>query len=229
MAQESEQEKTKRDLENLEEILRAADENGLFLEKWEPKHPHSEILDEIYKGKNYIKDPAKTTEARKQYNLAFNKLYSTKNNTRWTWRATYQYGVPMFIYFFVNAIIMFASWIFYSSAISASTILWIPSWAFLWGAIGAILQGVWRLWHDIEDQLLRKHLIAWYFILPFMGSILGALVYLVFYAGFIVATGSGQITSESFVMLLSGLAGFSSKWTVMMFERVTDLIQPQRQ
>jgi len=53
-------------------------------------------------------------------------------------------------------------------------------------------------------------------VLPFMGDIIGAIAYLVFFVGFIVSTGADQIASEAFVMLLSALAGFSSKWAVLL-------------
>jgi len=49
-----------------------------------------------------------------------------------------------------------------------------------------------------------------------MGDIIGAIAYLVFFVGFIVSTGADQIASEAFVMLLSALAGFSSKWAVLL-------------
>jgi hypothetical protein len=58
-----------------------------------------------------------------------------------------------------------------------------------------------------------------------MGAILGALVYLVYYTGFIVSTGVNTLTSEVFGMLLSALAGFCSLWAVKLLDSFTRLIQ----
>jgi len=58
-----------------------------------------------------------------------------------------------------------------------------------------------------------------------MGAVFGALAYLVYFAGFVVATGETRITSESFVILLSALAGFNSKWAVQILDKLATVIK----
>lgn len=210
-------------------VLRIADENGLFCERGpKPKFDYKTIFNTIYAGLGFL-DPANPDliSARKNYEIAYHQIYTTIDNTRRSWRFTYVFGVPIFLYFFAVSLVVIWLWFFNYSEVTTSTVLWVPIWAYIWGLVGGVFRGVWTLWHALESQSLRRHLIAWYFILPFMGAILGAIAYLIFLAGFIVSTGADQIASEAFVMLLCVLAGFSSKWAVMLLIRVSDLIQPR--
>ena len=106
--------------------------------------------------------------------------------------------------------------------------LWVPCWAFIWGSVGSILQGFWWLWQHISEKRLRKYWFVWYFLLPLIGAILGALTYLIFNAGFIAATGEVQLKSVVFPMLLSALAGFSCRWAVELLHELTTIIQIRR-
>jgi hypothetical protein len=140
------------------------------------------------------------------------------------WQFKYSYGGYVILYFLAIFVIFTSTWFLFPDSISNLQILWIPSWAFFWGATGSILQGFWWLWQNVSDRYFRKHALPWYFILPLMGALLGALAYLIFVSGFIAATGEVNLKSESFIMLLSGLAGFSSRWAVEMLEKLTKVI-----
>lgn len=170
-------------------------------------------------------DPPKTIDAWKKFSLAYHQLNQIINSSSFWWRFKYSFGCPFLLYLATISICIFLAWFFFSPIISDSTILWVPSWAYLWGSMGGILQGFWWLWQHVSDRILRKHWLVWYLLLPLMGAILGALTYLIFFAGFIAATGEAQIKSEFFVMMLCALAGFSSKWAVKMLDKLTTIIQ----
>jgi hypothetical protein len=63
-----------------------------------------------------------------------------------------------------------------------------------------------------------------------MGSIFGALAYMVFVAGLISTTGdtTTAIKSQIFVVFLCGLAGFSAKWMVQVLENIKDTISVKK-
>jgi len=215
-------------LDKLERALEIANENGLL--KNDSK-TYEEILDNIIKALHDLSNSspkpieARIIEARKKFSLAYFRFNKIINSTSFWWRFKYSLGGPVLLYLLIMLISMFLAGIFFSPILLNSNILWVPSWAYLWGSIGSILQGLWWLWQHVSARSLRKNWFVWYTILPFMGAIFGALTYLIFFAGFIVATGETQITSEFFVILLSALAGFSSRWAVQMLDKLTTIIQ----
>lgn len=206
----------------LQDALESANEDGLIQETGD----YQAIMDKIAGGlADLSQNPPDTIEARKKYGLACHEFNRHVNSAKFWWRFKYCYGGPALLYLLSMFVTILVVWFFFSSSLSDSTFLWVPSWAFMWGAIGGIFNGFWWLWQHAWRRELRKVWYVWYVILPIMGAILGALVYLVFLAGFITATGETQIKSQSFVMLLSALGGFSARWAVETLNNVTKIIQ----
>ncbi len=219
----------KRNLDRLESTLTCADENGLF-QNITNAPEYTDIIgnmaDAIEELENKNNSPTvRALQAWKKYRLARHQFDQIVNSKRFWWRFKYSFGGPFIIYFIALLAFTFLAWFLFGSSISDFEVLWVPSWAYLWGLIGGILQGLWFLWQHVSDRRLRKAWFPWYLLLPFMGAILGALTYLVFFAGFIAATGEAQIQSKYFVILLSALAGFSTKWAVQTLDKLTTLIQ----
>jgi len=216
-------------LDKLEEALVCADENGLF-KNITNAPTYADIMGNMaasYKELENKTDPKeeRVLQAWQKYRLAHHQFNQTMNSTSFWWRFKYSFGGPFIMYLAALLAFTFLVWFLFGPLLSDFKILWVPSWAYLWGLVGGILQGLWFLWQHVSDRRLRKAWFPWYLLLPFLGAILGALTYLVFFAGFIAATGGVQIQSEYFVMLLSALAGFSTKWAVETLDRVTNLIQ----
>jgi len=216
-------EKLKHMLDCLQEQLFFADENGLFKDEG-GSDKYNDIIETIDKSLRSLSNN-QNYEARKHYSHANSKFNNAINSTKFWWRFKYSYGGPILLYLLILLFFIFLAWISFSPALMNYKILWVPAWAYLWGSTGGILQGFWRLWQHVCYEGLRKVYFIWYIILPLAGAILGALTYLVFLAGFIVATGGTQITSESFVILICALAGFSSEWAVRILNNLTDMIQ----
>lgn len=207
----------------LQDALESADENGLLRDE---KDVYQAIMDNIAGGLvDLSQEEPNLDGARRKYGSACHALNLSVNSAKFWWRFKYCYGGPALLYLLSMFVTILLVWFFFSSSLSDSTFLWVPSWAFLWGAIGGIFEGFWWLWQHAWRRELRKVWYVWYAILPIMGAILGALVYLVFLAGFITATGETQIKLQSFVMLLSALAGFSARWAVEILINVTKIIQ----
>lgn len=194
------------------------------IEKGKTTPTYKDIVDNLVAAskeldKEKTQDPAPPpetcfTEGWPKYRAATYQFNQALNSAPISWRFTYLYGGPFAVYYVLMLAAVLLVWFFSASTISDAKILWIPVYAFLWGLVGGILQGFWFLWQHVSDRQLRKVWIPWYIFLPLMGSLLGALAYLVFLAGFITSTGATQVQSEYFIMLLCALAGFSSKWAV---------------
>ena len=207
----------------LRKALESANEDGLLRDE---AGPYQSIMDKIAAGSaDLSQQPPNTNEAQKKFGSACYEFNYHVNSAKFWWRFKYCYGGPALLYLLSILVVILLAWSFFSPSLSDSTFLWVPSWAFLWGAMGGVFNGFWWLWQHAWRRELRKVWYVWYAILPIMGAILGALVYLVFFAGFITATGETQVKSQSFVMLLSALAGFSARWAVEILINITKIIK----
>jgi hypothetical protein len=210
-------------LDLAQKCLEIANENGLLIND---SKAYEQIIGDITEARRSLsKSPPDVIEGGRKSSLAYFQFNRAVNSMGFLWRFKYCLGGPVLLYLFGVSASVFLLWGYFSSVILDYVVLWIPSWAFLWGVVGGTLQGFWFLWQHISRRELRKPWFVWYVILPLMGALLGALTYLIFISGFIVATGETQVTSESFVMLLCALAGFSSKWAVELLDRLTQVIQ----
>jgi len=183
----------------------------------------TDILDAL---KGLSEKEPKTLEARKVYSLTlsdFNQLVND-DSLKW-WRFKYVYGGPTFIYFIAFLSAILAVWFLFSPTLTSYTILWVPASAFLWGAVGGLLWGFWRLWQHSCSREIRKAWYNWYIALPLIGAILGAMTYLLLLSGLLAITGEVNVQSQYLPLLLSGLAGFSAKWAVQGLENVTKKVQ----
>jgi hypothetical protein len=220
-------------IDKLERAMVCADENGLF--KVCKTVQCTEITDYFIdafrdlKTFNTLEDKNGEDairlfgEAWRKYRVASHLFNKAINDVGFWWRFKNHLGGLFLIYLLVLLGISFSLWILVPNAFD-SKLLWVPSYAFMWGFIGGILQGFWYLWRHISDRELRKVWTPWYLLLPFMGAILGALTYLVFYAGFFATTGTANIQSESFIILICALAGFSTVWAVDTLTNITKQI-----
>ena len=220
---------TRDDIDNLEETMVIADENGLFKSS-KSTTKFSEIMENMVAACQELDNEQNPPEKRyiegwKKYRAAHYQFNDVLNSASMNWRFKNLYGGPFIIYFIAFLVTVLFIWIFFNPQIANTKIFWVPAYAFLWGLVGGLLQGLWFLWQHVSDRTLRKVWITWYLFLPLIGALLGSLTYLIFIAGFITSTGTTQIQSEFFIMLLCALAGFSSKWAVETLDRIADLIQ----
>jgi hypothetical protein len=220
---------TRDDIDKLEETMVIADENGLFKSS-KSNTKFSDIMGNMVAACKEFDNEKKTPENRyiqgwSKYRAAHYQFNEVLNSASIDWRFKFLYGGPLIIYFLAFLITVLLIWVFFDLQISNTKIFWVPTYAFLWGLVGGVLQGLWFLWQHVSDRTLRKVWIPWYLLLPLIGALLGALTYLIFVAGFITTTGGAQIQSEYFIMLLCALAGFSSLWAVETLDRIADLIK----
>lgn len=211
------------EIDSLRQALYVANENGFLCNNREHYNHIVELIS--HASEELSKGPPNKAEAIARLSQAKFSFNQAMNQTSFRWRLTFQHGAGILAYLILVSVGIFMSWFLFSSVLLDLEILWVPSWAFLWGAMGGVLQGFWNLWHFVAYSGLRKLSFIRFFSLPLMGSILGALAYLVFFAGFIAVTGGTQTASESFIMLLSALAGFSSKWAIDILNNLTEMIK----
>ena len=222
----------KNNIDRLEESLYCADENGLF--KDNKKDDYSQLVHVLVEAFmdletfNNQDDKNKKTEplsqAWEKYRAVHHQLNQAINSARFSWRFKYLFGGPFIIYLILLLAIAFTGWFSYPDSFN-SQVLGAPVYAYLWGFIGGILQGLWFLWQHLSYRRFRKVWIPWYLTIPFMGAILGALTYFIFLAGFFATTGTAKVESGAFIILLCAIAGFSTRWAVETLDDITKLIK----
>jgi hypothetical protein len=216
-------------IDKLEISLSCADENGLFRNP-DNQTIYTDILDTMVAANQKLDNLTNTPEKRlyqgwQKCLLAYFKFNQVLNAASAGWRFKYLFGGPVLIYLFAVLSLSLSFLIVFRSVTSTYEFLYVPLYAYVWGLIGGILQGFWYLWQHVSDRKLRKVWIPWYLLLPFMGAMLGAVTYLLIFAGFVATTGGAQITSQYFPMLLCALAGFSTEWVVETLDKIAESIK----
>jgi hypothetical protein len=99
------------------------------------------------------------------------------------------------------------------------------------GVIGGILRGVWYLWTNIIDRQYRRTWRIWFLSCPFLGGILGALLYILIVAGLLAISqqstplGDQKNSNQQLVVLgFSALAGYSWEWAVKRIQKIGEMV-----
>ena len=215
--------KQKNQIDLIHEVLETANENGLLKNDLDS---YTLILTFLIDALKEISNTSPNIgESKKKTSLAYFHLNQKINSAPLMWRLTNVYGLLIVLYFSI----VFLGWIYISSGFIQSEILGVPSWAYSWGLLGGILRGFWWSCENIWRRALRKYWHAWWFLLPFIGAILGALAFLIADTGLIAITGDVEVQSDNFIMLLSALSGFSSRKAVEQLNNiVTKIFSPKK-
>jgi hypothetical protein len=147
--------------------------------------------------------------ARKLTDLAQHKLNTAFDQAGWYYR--WKYVTPVFM--LVYLLLAFAA-IIVVDLESPPAVLFqvVPLWAFLGGAMGAILRAYWSLWNSASTRTYRKAWTVWFIGSPVFGGIFGALMYTAFLSGLVaVSSSQSKIENIALPLFLTGLAGFASE------------------
>ncbi len=152
--------------------------------------------------------------------------YSQHWSNTWAW-AILSYELVL-LFTFIAAIVFdktLATWLAArlgtELAAGQGMVALLPAWnTMLWGAIGGIMGGFYSLhWHVAEMQDFDKQHALWYVVNPFMGLVLGAIVYLVvgtvlsaLLPGSMNSGGSAPIVALSWLpTLIAAMGGFRQR------------------
>jgi hypothetical protein len=95
--------------------------------------------------------------------------------------------------------------------------------AVIWGMIGGLFQDIWYLWRHVKNRDYRNTWMIQYFSAPFIGGILGAIVYVTIIAGLIILDTDTEGKPRDFVvMALAAFAGYNWNWAIKRFESIGD-------
>ena len=200
-------------------------ENGLFariLDGTTTTNARDKILNLLKEAEEKLS--SNPVEAQHKLDLATCELDESIEKAGLRWRLRYFYGIYVFSYMVALFVLFLSIWfyilIYHNGTV---TIFWIPSWALVWGGVGSVLRGTYWLWYQVNRRRYRKIWALWFLAAPLMGCVLGAIMYLIFIAGYIAASQS-QLTNESLPMLLCALAGFSWPWAINVMTKLQEIL-----
>jgi hypothetical protein len=99
--------------------------------------------------------------------------------------------------------------------------------AAMWGVVGGILRGLWKLWTRVNDRNFRQTWRIYFLSCPFLGGILGSIIYILIVAGLLVLSGSTEVKGENqqlIVMGFAGLAGYNWEWAIKRFDKIGEML-----
>lgn len=211
---------------DFETRLQVAIENGLFQHQSVVKL--SEILP-LLKDAMIISLTPRVSP--KDYSDAILKLDTAKGSFAQalvavgTWkRLLYVYGLPPMAYLLL--VLAFDGWVVlkFIPNYPGISFLSMPFQILVAGSVGSVLKGLAGLWEHVDALEYRKIWATWYLLNPFMGALLGGIVYLAFDVGIVVTTSSGvSMTNPILPILVAAIAGYNWKWSRDVLNKVVEL------
>ncbi len=211
------------DIQELRVKLIVASENGLFARIGNQRSSEkiSIILNLLKEAEESL--CSNSTESNYKFDLATSNFDDCLESAGMIWRLKYFYGIPILLYLIAAFIALILTWFYVDINFQGNLIIfWVPVWAIIWGGLGSVLRGLWWLWFQVNRMNYRKVWLVWFLATPFIGCLLGSIMYLVFLSGFIAATQS-SLTNNALPMLLSALAGFSWPWAIDVLNKLTKI------
>lgn len=226
----------RKQIDNVAIRLQAGLENGLFEQKKvKEKGPQwTEIQNLVSIARDKLDKNLGEAESRQEE--ALNTYFVAINNAGAKWRFYGLYAGPIWI-FLVG--ILAATFMFYISGTGDKLTdpknlfnLLIPRAAVdatAWGIIGSVLRGLWWLRFNVARNNYRKGWNLHYISSPFIGGILGAIVYILILGGLVSVTNQQLTPTNSLAIIpIAAFAGFNWEWAVKLFKKIEKIIDTEK-
>jgi hypothetical protein len=212
-------------VDDFERTIEIASENDLFTKQSDVKF--DDLEKSVQEALSCLSaSPVDVITARSEFAKAYDSFNTAVRKAGFFWRVQYAFAIPYFLYL-VGILAAFLLLVLFVKLPPTPTLLPVPKRAFMWGMIGSVLQGFWWLWGQVSDRHFRKSWIVWFLAVPFIGALLGGIMYLAFSVGVVAATKT-TLQDPSVPLLLAALAGFSWKWAVGVLDNLTKLFDVKK-
>jgi hypothetical protein len=201
--------------------FRVASENGLFSQEKVSNIIADAILQCLLNARHELIDnhfvacEHNLIEAERYYYAA---IYDASS---W-WRFVNAYAFHLWIYF-IGMLFSIVSFYFLIWELPSEQLGFelLAMQAVIWGMIGGLFQDIWYLWRHIQNRDYRNTWMIQYFSAPFIGGILGAIVYVTIIAGLIILDTDTEGKPRDFVvMALAAFAGYNWNWAIKRFKSI---------
>ncbi len=224
--QKKRQDKVREYIDQTEENLRVAINNGLFNEgnvqsiKWE-----RDIQGLLSKARFLLKsNQIDVAENLQSTALATINDAISKSSRQWKFVNLYAGPIWLYLCFTLIAVSLF---FYFQINGSIETKLNIDSTAVgavAWGVIGSILRSLWKLKTSVGGLKHRKSFTVYYLSSPILGGILGGIIYLLILGGLVSVSNIDKPINGMPIIVFAALAGFNWEWAVGLFKKVEKLL-----
>jgi hypothetical protein len=234
-------EKRKEDLEleidKLDQQIDVSTENGLFT--GDPKVSRDSILKSLRETRESF-DKGEYSECETNHSLTWGLYTDALNSKGYRWRLFNLYAIHIWIYLVAILVAIFLIYYFgliscsgeqcYINKIFGNGVGVVGFYAVTWGCIGAVFRGLWYLKDRVDEKLFRNAWNIYYLSVPFLGGILGAIMYFIIIGGVVSVTSMDvNIQHPIPVIVFATLAGFNWQWAVDVFRKVGDSLTPSEE
>jgi hypothetical protein len=96
-----------------------------------------------------------------------------------------------------------------------------------WGVIAAVLRAMWFLRGTVDERRYRKSWNVYFISIPFIGGMLGSIVYLIIFGGLIAVSNTTTTSSINPLAIIpfAALAGYNWEWAINIFNRIGELVE----
>lgn len=205
--------------------LNKASGNGLFKAGVQDKETFEGIQAVLLEARNAI-DSNHLSEAETKLSLANGKFNNALQSTSRRWRFANLYAGYIWIYLigFLVAIFVFYYFDFDGQLSKNDNFTQAAIYATTWGCIGSILRGLWWLKKRVDIKDYESSWAMTFLSAPFIGSILGVLVYLLIIGGLVSITQQNFDIKNIFAIIpFSAFAGFNWEWAIEQFKRLENV------
>ena len=191
---EDEKKKTlQEEIDQLDSRINIASENGMF-----GPNQKNVPVDSFNKIQNYLKTARKflfagnIADADYDTSLALHEYNNALYSTRKSWRFSNIYAGYIWIYLVAFLVAILA---FYWAKVDAEVALFNVKiqndalYAASWGAVGGILRGLWFLKEKVSERKYSNAYRIYFFSVPFLGGLFGAIMYFALLAGVFIVGG----------------------------------------
>jgi hypothetical protein len=223
--------KTVRDLiDNVAIRLQAGIENGLFEQKGVKDNgpKWTDIQKTIEDAR--LKIEKNLDEAENLQERALGSYFEVLNKSGKSWRFFGLYAGHLWI-FLVGILASIFFFYYYSiDDVIVSGILTeehkVAIDVVVWGIIGSVLRCLWAIRFKVASTHYRKGWRLHYISAPFLGGILGAVVYILIYAGLVSVSNENFTPQNSLAMIpIAAYAGYRWEWAIRLFEKIEKIFE----
>lgn len=219
----------RKDIDAIDTKVNIAARNGLFQNQTVVQ---VDSIQSILRKARIAADQNNLSESETQMSLASAELSAAINHTKTTWRFLNVYAIHIWIYLSSFLVGIFLFYYYDLSAILSSNddFQVIAIYAATWGCIGSILRGFWHLKKNVDLLKYQSSWIIYFLSTPFLGGILGVIVYLLIVGG-LVSVSQNQFNIDNVLVILpfSAFAGYNWEWAIGLFNKIGDIVSSKKE
>jgi len=226
-------------IDDLDTQVNTAAENGLF--NVQPNVSIDKMTELMLTTRKNL-EAKQYSECETNLTVGIDLFSSAIHSTKKSWRFLHMYAGHLWLYMIAILVSIFVIYYFglsdclildsssqnHECALSNLFSNYVVGfYAVTWGIVGAVLRGLWWLKERVDVLHFRDTWTIYFLSVPFLGGILGAIVYFLLVGGLLTVTNNVNIEHPIPIIVLAALAGFNWEWAIRVFKAACESLSPK--